>query len=94
MTLCFRYKKGQKLSADGRLQVLHKETRHLVFIPKVCEADAGLYVAWAQNPSGILSSSVILHVTGNRKPPIKGINWVTLCVVYVTVALMYWLLTQ
>ncbi|XP_044788861.2 coiled-coil domain-containing protein 141 isoform X6 [Bubalus bubalis] len=88
------YKKGQKLSADGRLQVLHKETRHLVFIPKVCEADAGLYVAWAQNPSGILSSSVILHVTGNCKPPITRINWVMLCVIYVTVSLMYWLLTQ
>ncbi|XP_060265659.1 coiled-coil domain-containing protein 141 isoform X7 [Ovis aries] len=57
------YKKGQKLSADGHLQVLHEETRHLVFIPKACEADAGLYVARAQNPSGILSSSVILHVT-------------------------------
>ncbi|XP_054362087.1 coiled-coil domain-containing protein 141 isoform X4 [Mirounga angustirostris] len=28
------YKKGQKLSADGHLEVLHKETRHLVFIPK------------------------------------------------------------
>ncbi|CAK7307502.1 Coiled-coil domain-containing protein 141 [Vulpes lagopus] len=28
------YKKGQKLSADGHLQVLHKETRHSVFIPK------------------------------------------------------------
>ncbi|XP_032263035.1 coiled-coil domain-containing protein 141 isoform X2 [Phoca vitulina] len=28
------YKKGQKLSADGHLEVLHKETRHSVFIPK------------------------------------------------------------
>ncbi|XP_040083660.1 coiled-coil domain-containing protein 141 isoform X4 [Oryx dammah] len=88
------YKKGQKLSADGHLQVLHKETRHLVFIPNACEADAGLYVARAQNPSGILSSSVILHVTGNCKPPITRINWITLCVIYVTVSLMYWLLTQ
>ncbi|ELW63757.1 Coiled-coil domain-containing protein 141 [Tupaia chinensis] len=57
------YKKGQKLSTDGHLQVLHKETRHSVFIPKVCEANAGLYVAEAQNSSGTLSSSVILHVT-------------------------------
>uniref|UniRef100_A0A8C4MYD1 Coiled-coil domain containing 141 n=1 Tax=Equus asinus TaxID=9793 RepID=A0A8C4MYD1_EQUAS len=57
------YKKGQKLSADGHLQVLHKETRHLVSIPKVCKADAGLYVAQAQNSSGVLSSNVILHVT-------------------------------
>lgn len=94
MTLCFRYKKGQKLSADGHLQVLHEETRHLVFIPKACEADAGLYVARAQNPSGILSSSVILHVTGNCRPLITRINWIVLCVIYVTVSLMYWLLTQ
>lgn len=82
------------MSADGHLQVLHKETRHLVFIPKVCEADAGLYVARAQNPSGVLSSSVNLHVTGNHKPPITRINWIMLCVIYVTVSLMYWLSTQ
>ncbi|KAJ8788616.1 hypothetical protein J1605_005347 [Eschrichtius robustus] len=88
------YKKGQKLSADGHLQVLHKETRHSVFIPKVCEADAGLYVARAQNSSGILSSNVILHVTGNRRPPITRINWILLSVIYVSVSLMYWLLTQ
>ncbi|XP_016066209.1 PREDICTED: coiled-coil domain-containing protein 141 [Miniopterus natalensis] len=88
------YKKGQKLSADGHLQVLHKETRHSVFIPKVCGADAGLYVARAQNSSGILSSNVILHVTGNRRPPITKINWLTLCVIYVGVSLMYWLLIQ
>ncbi|XP_047578263.1 coiled-coil domain-containing protein 141 isoform X6 [Lutra lutra] len=88
------YKKGQKLSADGHLQVLHKETRHSVFIPKVCEADAGLYVARAQNSSGILSSNVILHVTGNHRPPITRINWVTLCVIYISVSLMYWVLAQ
>ncbi|XP_036900255.1 coiled-coil domain-containing protein 141 isoform X2 [Sturnira hondurensis] len=88
------YKKGQKLSADGHLQVFHKETRHSVFIPKVCGADAGLYVAQAQNSSGSLSSSVILHVTGNRRPPITRINWITLCVIYVSVSLMYWLLLQ
>ncbi|KAM9664187.1 coiled-coil domain-containing protein 141 [Trichechus inunguis] len=88
------YKKGQELSADGHLQVLHKETKHSVFIPKACEADAGLYVARAQNSSGTLSSSVFLHVTGNRRPPIARINWITLCVIYVSVSLMYWLLTQ
>nr|XP_035928349.1 coiled-coil domain-containing protein 141 isoform X4 [Halichoerus grypus] len=88
------YKKGQKLSADGHLEVLHKETRHSVFIPKVCEADAGLYVARAQNSSGILSSNVILHVTGNHRPPITRINWVMLCVIYISVSLMYWVLTQ
>ncbi|XP_054944798.1 coiled-coil domain-containing protein 141 isoform X5 [Physeter macrocephalus] len=90
----YEYKKGQKLSADGHLQVLHKETRHSVFIPKVCEADAGLYVARAQNSSGILSSNVILHVTGNRRPPITRINWILLSVIYVSVSLMYWLFTQ
>uniref|UniRef100_F1RZC6 Coiled-coil domain-containing protein 141 n=1 Tax=Sus scrofa TaxID=9823 RepID=F1RZC6_PIG len=88
------YKKGQKLSADEHLQVLHKETRHLVFIPKVCKADEGLYVARAQNSSGILSSNVILHVTGNCRPPITRINWIMLCVIYVSVSLIYWLLTQ
>ncbi|XP_006866765.1 PREDICTED: coiled-coil domain-containing protein 141 [Chrysochloris asiatica] len=87
------YKKGQELSADGHLQVCHKETRHSVFISKVCEADTGLYVARAQNSSGTLSSSVFLHVTGNRKPPITRINWITLCVIYVSVSLMYWLST-
>ncbi|XP_054555865.1 coiled-coil domain-containing protein 141 isoform X1 [Talpa occidentalis] len=87
------YKKGQKLSADGHLQVLHKETRHSVFIPKVCKADAGLYVVRAQNSSGILSSNVILHVTGNHRPPITRINWIMMCVIYVSVSLLYWLLT-
>ncbi|XP_004634765.1 coiled-coil domain-containing protein 141 isoform X2 [Octodon degus] len=88
------YKKGQQVSADGHLQVLHKETKHSVFIPKVREADAGLYVARAQNSSGTLSSSVVLHVTGNLRPPITRINWTMLCVIYVSVSLMYWLLTQ
>ncbi|XP_007935096.1 coiled-coil domain-containing protein 141 [Orycteropus afer afer] len=88
------YKKGQELSADGHLQVLHEETNHSVFIPKVCKADAGLYVARAQNSSGTLSSNVFLHVTGNCRPPITRINWITLCVIYVSVSLMYWLLTQ
>ncbi|XP_040853863.1 coiled-coil domain-containing protein 141-like [Ochotona curzoniae] len=88
------YKKGQKLSADEHLQVVHKETRHSVFIPKVCEADAGLYVARAQNSSGALSSQAILHVTGNSRPPITRINWITLGVLYLTVSLIHWLLTQ
>ncbi|XP_052580379.1 coiled-coil domain-containing protein 141 isoform X3 [Peromyscus californicus insignis] len=88
------FKKGQKLCTDGQLQVLHKDTKHSVFIPKVCEADAGLYVAQAQNSSGTLSSSAILHVTGNHEPPITRINWIVLCVVYVSVSLIYWLLAQ
>ncbi|XP_044525014.1 coiled-coil domain-containing protein 141 [Gracilinanus agilis] len=87
------YKKGQKLTADGHLKVLHKETKHTVFIQKVCETDAGLYVARAQNTSGTLSSSAILYVTGNIGPPITRIDWITLCVIYISVSLMYWLLT-
>uniref|UniRef100_F6TB56 Coiled-coil domain-containing protein 141 n=1 Tax=Monodelphis domestica TaxID=13616 RepID=F6TB56_MONDO len=63
------YKKGQKLTADGHLKVLHKETKHTVFIQKVCETDAGLYVARAQNTSGTLSSSAILYVTVKGKLP-------------------------
>ena len=93
-TLCFRFKKGQKLCADGHLQVLHKDTKHSVFIPKVCEADAGLYVAQAQNSSGTLSSKAILHVTGNHGPPITRLNWIMLCIIYVSVSVIYWLLTR
>ncbi|XP_028618866.1 coiled-coil domain-containing protein 141 [Grammomys surdaster] len=88
------FKKGQKLCADGHLQVLHKDTKHSVFIPKVCEADAGLYVAQAQNGSGTLSSKAILHVTGNHGPPITRINWIVVCIIYVSVSVIYWLLTQ
>lgn len=94
LTLCFRFKKGQKLCADGHLQVLHKDTKHSVFIPKVCEADAGLYVAQAENSSGTLSSKAILHVTSNHGSPITRINWIMLCVIYVSVSLVYWLLAQ
>ncbi|XP_072468614.1 coiled-coil domain-containing protein 141 isoform X2 [Notamacropus eugenii] len=63
------YKKGQRLTADGHLKVLHKETKHTVFIQKVCETDAGLYVARAQNTSGTLSTSAILYVTVKGKLP-------------------------
>uniref|UniRef100_A0A5F8GIN7 Coiled-coil domain-containing protein 141 n=1 Tax=Monodelphis domestica TaxID=13616 RepID=A0A5F8GIN7_MONDO len=69
------YKKGQKLTADGHLKVLHKETKHTVFIQKVCETDAGLYVARAQNTSGTLSSSAILYVTGKGER--EEINCIT-----------------
>lgn len=94
LTLCFRFKKGQQLCADGHLQVLHKDTKHSVFIPKVCEADAGLYVAQAQNSSGTLSSKAILHVTSNHESPITRINWIVLCAIYVSISLIYWLLAQ
>ncbi|OXB61719.1 hypothetical protein ASZ78_002720 [Callipepla squamata] len=72
------YKKGQKVTASEHLQLSQKETKHTLFIQKVCDNDAGLYVARAKNSSGTISSSAILHVQGNR-PPIARIDWITLC---------------
>lgn len=93
LTLCFRYKKGQKLTADEHLKLLQKETKHTLFIQKVCDKDAGLYVVRAKNLNGTISSSAILHVQGNR-PPIARIDWIMLCVIYISVSLMYWLFTK
>uniref|UniRef100_A0A8C3MGY7 Uncharacterized protein n=1 Tax=Geospiza parvula TaxID=87175 RepID=A0A8C3MGY7_GEOPR len=87
------YKKGQKLTADEHLKLLQKETKHTLFIQKVCDKDAGLYVARAKNLNGTTSSSAILHVQGNR-PPIARIDWIMLCVIYISVSLMYWLITK
>ncbi|XP_065607293.1 coiled-coil domain-containing protein 141 isoform X6 [Cyrtonyx montezumae] len=56
------YKKGQKVTASEHLQLSQKETKHTLFIQKVCDNDAGLYVARAKNSSGTVSSSAILHV--------------------------------
>ncbi|XP_074000886.1 coiled-coil domain-containing protein 141 [Numenius arquata] len=56
------YKKGQKLTADEHLKLLQKETKHTLFIQKVCDKDAGLYVVRAKNLNGTISSSAILHV--------------------------------
>uniref|UniRef100_A0A8D0GGT0 Ig-like domain-containing protein n=1 Tax=Sphenodon punctatus TaxID=8508 RepID=A0A8D0GGT0_SPHPU len=86
------YKKGQKLTADEHLKLLQKETKHTLFIQKVCDTDAGLYVVRAKNSSGTVSSSAILHVKGNR-PAIARIDWIMLYVIYITVSLMYWLVT-
>ncbi|XP_077640955.1 coiled-coil domain-containing protein 141 isoform X3 [Lonchura striata] len=63
------YKKGQKLSADEHLKLLQKETKHTLFIQKVCDKDAGLYVARAKNLNGTISSSAILHVQVQGKQP-------------------------
>ncbi|XP_065416900.1 coiled-coil domain-containing protein 141 isoform X7 [Chrysemys picta bellii] len=63
------YKKGQKLTADEHLKLLQKETKHALFIQKVCDADAGLYVVRAKNSSGTISSSAILHVKVQGKQP-------------------------
>ncbi|XP_071418397.1 coiled-coil domain-containing protein 141 [Pithys albifrons albifrons] len=87
------YKKGQKVTADEHLKLLQKETKHALFIPKVCGKDAGLYVVRAKNLSGTISSSAILHVKGNR-PPITRIDWTMLCVIYISISLMYWLFTK
>ncbi|XP_010072673.1 PREDICTED: coiled-coil domain-containing protein 141 [Pterocles gutturalis] len=87
------YKKGQKLTADDHLKLLQKETKHTLFIQKVCDKDAGLYVARAKNLNGTVSSSAILHVKGNR-PPITRIDWIMLCLIYISISLMYWLFTK
>ncbi|XP_065526301.1 coiled-coil domain-containing protein 141 isoform X3 [Lathamus discolor] len=87
------YKKGQKLTADEHLKLLQKETKHTLFIQKVCDKDAGLYVVRAKNLNGTISSSAILHVKGKR-PPIIRINWIMLCVIYISISLMYWLFTK
>ncbi|KAM8806590.1 coiled-coil domain-containing protein 141 [Eudromia elegans] len=63
------YKKGQKLTADGHLKLLQKETKHTLFIRKVCDKDAGLYVVRAKNSNGTVSSSAILHVQVRGKQP-------------------------
>ncbi|KAH0621543.1 hypothetical protein JD844_022938 [Phrynosoma platyrhinos] len=86
------YKKGQKLTGDERIELLHKDTKHTLFIQEVCDTDAGLYVVRAKNSSGTISSSAILHVKGN-KPPIKRIDWIILCTLYLVVSLAHWLFT-
>uniref|UniRef100_A0A8V1A5N3 Coiled-coil domain containing 141 n=1 Tax=Gallus gallus TaxID=9031 RepID=A0A8V1A5N3_CHICK len=63
------YKKGQKVTADEHLKLYQKETKHALFIQKVCDNDAGLYVARAKNSSGTISSSAILHVQVQGKQP-------------------------
>ncbi|XP_074766808.1 coiled-coil domain-containing protein 141 isoform X5 [Athene noctua] len=63
------YKKGQKLTADENLKLIQKETKHTLFIQKVCDKDAGLYVVRAKNLNGTVSSSAILHVKVQGKRP-------------------------
>ncbi|XP_048808643.1 coiled-coil domain-containing protein 141 isoform X5 [Lagopus muta] len=63
------YKKGQKVTADEHLTLSQKETKHTLFIQKVCDNDAGLYVARAKNSSGTISSSAILRVQVQGKQP-------------------------
>nr|XP_060635845.1 coiled-coil domain-containing protein 141 isoform X6 [Anolis sagrei ordinatus] len=56
------FQKGQKLTGDEHIELLHKDTKHSLFIQKVCDTDDGLYVVRAKNSSGTVSSSAILHV--------------------------------
>ncbi|XP_042730459.1 coiled-coil domain-containing protein 141 isoform X5 [Lagopus leucura] len=63
------YKKGQKVTADEHLTLSQKETKHTLCIQKVCDNDAGLYVARAKNSSGTISSSAILRVQEKNKNP-------------------------
>ncbi|XP_032866819.1 coiled-coil domain-containing protein 141 [Tyto alba] len=63
------YKKGQKLTADEHFKLIQKETKHTLFIQKVCDKDAGLYVVRAKNLNGTISSSAILHVKVQGKQP-------------------------
>ncbi|XP_042730456.1 coiled-coil domain-containing protein 141 isoform X2 [Lagopus leucura] len=63
------YKKGQKVTADEHLTLSQKETKHTLCIQKVCDNDAGLYVARAKNSSGTISSSAILRVQVQGKQP-------------------------
>ncbi|XP_054827123.1 coiled-coil domain-containing protein 141 [Eublepharis macularius] len=82
------YKKGQKVTADERLKLSHKDSKYTLLIQKVSDTDAGLYVVRANNSNGTVSSSAILHVKGNG-PPIKRIDWIILCALYLTVSLAY-----
>ncbi|KAJ7345580.1 hypothetical protein JRQ81_001530 [Phrynocephalus forsythii] len=63
------YKKGQKLTGNGCLELSHKDTKHTLFIQKVCDTDAGLYVVRAKNSIGTVSSSAVLHVKVLGKQP-------------------------
>ncbi|XP_007888407.2 coiled-coil domain-containing protein 141 [Callorhinchus milii] len=90
------YKNGQKLTTDQRLEVSQKEGKHILFIQKVSDTDAGIYVVRAINSSGTVSSTAILQVQGNcrlRCFHIDPIDWLTclawLCILCVSLSLMY-----
>ncbi|XP_036815023.1 coiled-coil domain-containing protein 141 isoform X3 [Oncorhynchus mykiss] len=77
------FKNGEKLTNDEHIELSQKEGKHALFIQKVTEADAGLYVCGAVNSSGTLSSSAALQVNAgnNRCPdpscPLLKLNWHT-----------------
>lgn len=80
------------MTGDEHFKLSHKDTKYTLFIQKVCDTDAGLYVVRAKNTSGTVSSSAILHVKGNGTL-IKRIDWIIVCALYLTVWLAYWLFT-
>ncbi|XP_059822757.1 coiled-coil domain-containing protein 141 [Hypanus sabinus] len=95
------YKNGQKLTTDQHLKISQKEGKHILYIEKVSDKDAGTYVAQAKNSSGAVSSSAVLQVQGNchlRCFHIDFIDWFTclgvLCLIYTGLILIYILLTS
>ncbi|KAJ8416938.1 hypothetical protein AAFF_G00328160 [Aldrovandia affinis] len=86
------YRNGQKLTNDGHIELSQKEGKHALFIQMVTDSDPGLYVVQAQNSSGTLSSSAVLHVKGNSCPilmPTFKLDWLT-C--FGTLCVLLWLL--
>ncbi|XP_077175687.1 coiled-coil domain-containing protein 141 isoform X2 [Paroedura picta] len=63
------YQKGKKVTGDERLKLSHKDSEYALFIQKVCDTDAGLYVVRAHNSSGTVSSSAVLRVKVPGKHP-------------------------
>ncbi|XP_034284513.1 coiled-coil domain-containing protein 141 isoform X4 [Pantherophis guttatus] len=63
------YKKGQRVTGDEHIKLLHQDTQYTLFIEKVYDSDAGLYVVRAKNSSGTVSSSAILRVKVQGKQP-------------------------
>ncbi|KAM6461436.1 LOW QUALITY PROTEIN: coiled-coil domain-containing protein 141 [Liasis olivaceus] len=63
------YKKGQRVTGDEHVKLLHKDTQYTLFIEKVYDTDAGLYVVRAKNSSGTVSSSAVLRVKVQGKQP-------------------------
>ncbi|XP_051885753.1 coiled-coil domain-containing protein 141 [Pristis pectinata] len=94
------YKNGQKLTTDQHLKISRKEGKHILYIEKVSDKDAGIYAVQAKNSNGAINSSAILQVQGNchlRCFHVDFIDWFTclgvLCLIYISLILMYILLT-
>ncbi|XP_069791947.1 coiled-coil domain-containing protein 141 isoform X2 [Narcine bancroftii] len=94
------YKDEQKITTDQHLNISRKEGKHVLYIEKVSDKDAGIYVVQAKNSNGAVSSSAILQVQGNCNLEcfhIDFINWFiclgVLCLIYISLILVYILLT-